>query len=289
MEANTQELTAMPVQTTSLLNVANLMPAARENRRDVRRALDEAKAIVTVDEESAKECFYSLPRGGKKISGPSIGLAETLASTWGNLVLSCDGVEEHDDNVVIRGWIIDTQSGLGTQDMVRRRILDRNGNRYNSDMLNTTIAAARSILYRNLVLRVIPRPHVRHVYRAACNVAMGEGDTWTERVVKLIEFWEKKGITKERLLIHLQKSRKEDIDYEDVEYLLGIEQSIRAGDTDIEKIFSPATKEATAPPRKERAKKTKGAKTEPEHPQEPAPTEDPVKFGPDEQQELPNE
>jgi len=275
-----EEVKATPVNElapASLFNVGDLMPAARENRRDTNRALKEAEAIVTIDEESAKECFYVLPRGGRKISGPSIGLAETLASTWGNLIVSCEDGEVFDEHVTIKGRIFDTQSGLGFEASVRRRILDRDGNRYNSDMITNTINAATSILYRNLVLRVIPRPCVRKVLKKARETAMGAGLTWPQRLEKLVEFWEKQGITKDVLLLHLEKRQIADIDFDDVDYLLGLDQQIKTGALTAKKAFTPKTKEAVAPPRAKKArgkatgKKTKAAEGEDTGKEEKAP------------------
>lgn len=262
----TQALTVAPQN--SLFSVGDLMPAARENTRDVQGSLQTAIQIVTLDEESAKECFYTLPRGGKQISGPSIGLAETLASTWGNMIISCDHAEEHEDHIIVKGRVFDTQSGLGFEGSVRRRIVKKDGTRYNGDMITNTINAATSILYRNLVLRVIPRPYVRKVYRAACDMALGGGG-WPERVAKQIAFWEGKGIPKARLLQHLGKLRPEDLEYGDIEYLLALDQNIKNGDITVEEAFAPPVQEAAAPPRQKRSRKATAEKTEPEPDKEP--------------------
>ena len=37
------------------------------------------------DPKTAEGCFFSLPRGGKRLEGPSIRLAEICAATYGNL------------------------------------------------------------------------------------------------------------------------------------------------------------------------------------------------------------
>lgn len=235
----------MPVKqydaAVSLLNVPSLMPMARQYVRDVHTAVETAKAIVTVDAETAGECFYSLPRGGKQITGPSIGLAETLASCWGNLVVSIDDAEIGDTHVTLRGWVVDTQSGLATQDFIRRRITDKHGNKYNDDMINTTTLAARSILYRNLVLRVIPRPIQKSVFAAARNVALGEGKTFTERQKAVIKrFKDDFNVSEQKLLAHLDHTSAKQISINDIDYLLGIYNAIKEGQTTADEVFKKA-------------------------------------------------
>ncbi len=54
--------------------------------RNIKRATDNAIAIATLDVDTAKTCTYSVPRGGKAITGPSVHLAKILAQQWGNLI-----------------------------------------------------------------------------------------------------------------------------------------------------------------------------------------------------------
>lgn len=274
-------------KTKSLLDIAALMTVARQDgfRRNIRRCAEEAKALATLDKTAAASCFYALPPrsggDGKKISGPSIGLAETLAASWGNLVSSLDNIEEHEDHIIIRGWIIDTQNGVAVQDFVRRGI--RNGpnhrsapnKRFGEDMIKTTIAAARSVLYRNLVLRIVPRPLVRQIYEAARDVALGDGSTFEERQKRVVAHWEKLGVPKDRLLQHLGITAMSQIDYDNIEYLLGVEQAIKLGDAKIEEVFA-APGEAPAKTNKVDEvlkRKTEKAKAKEEAP---APVKEPV-------------
>lgn len=231
---------------TTLLDYSALMLAARQFKRDPIEALKEAARICTLDEETAKECFYSLPRAGRKITGPSIGLAQTMAVCYGNMNVTVDDIRvlKEDGVVEIRGFILDCQTGLTTSDIVRRNIRygpDHKkfpGQVYDEDMISTTIAAAKSILWRNLVLRIIPRPLVRKVYKAALGVATGDKDTFAQRQGKCVAYWEKTyNIDKSKLLLHLGLTEIADIGISDFEYLLGIENAIKQGDTTIEKIF----------------------------------------------------
>ncbi len=227
----------------SLIPMATLLPEARDNRRDIHLCKDRALAIVTIDAKSAKECFYSLPRGGKKITGPSIGLAETLYSSWGNMAVSIKGLEIGQKYVTIRGWAMDMESGASHEDFIRRRICyseEKGGGRYDDEMVNVTIAAARSILFRNLVLRLVPRPIVRHILDRAFEVAAGKGEDHGARQKKIVAYWEKThGVKKEKLLSHIGKAVVSHIDAEDIGYLLGLDNAIKAGEVDVLDTFSP--------------------------------------------------
>src|SRR5690348_9661215 len=53
--------------------------------RNVTKSINNAIAIVSLDEQTAKTCHYALPRGGKTVAGPSVHLAKILAQCWGNM------------------------------------------------------------------------------------------------------------------------------------------------------------------------------------------------------------
>src|SRR5450631_3785003 len=51
--------------------------------RSIARAVKGIMTLATLDEQTAEECVYALPRGGKAIKGPSIRFAEIIGSQWG--------------------------------------------------------------------------------------------------------------------------------------------------------------------------------------------------------------
>ncbi len=212
------------------------------------------------------------------IEGPSVGLAETLASTWGNIVVSVDDINIGEREVTVKGSSIDLQSGSAFQAFLRARIVDKNGKRYNEDMVNTTIMAAQSKLYRNLVLRLIPRPVVNEVYYAARNIALGDGKTTGERVAKVFAFWLEQGVEEGTLMRHLGITKRSQVNLGHLEYLLGIGQAIRDGAASIQDVFSrkrDAEEDApqVAPPEDLKAAK---AKLDAEAKEKPSRVEDPV-------------
>lgn len=231
---------------TTLLDYSALMMAARAHPRNMNLAIKQAEAIVTMNETTAKECFYALPRGGKKISGESVGMAETLAACYGNMNITTDEIKvlREEGVVEVRGFIMDCETGLTYSSIVRRGIKYgpnhkyKPGELFDDDMINMTTGAAISILYRNLVLRIIPRPIRKHIYQRALEVATGDGKTFSERQLRCVEHWgTEMGVDKSKLLLHLGYTEVKDLNIQDFEYLLGIENAIKTGDTTIEEVF----------------------------------------------------
>ena len=239
---------------TTLLDYSALMLAARAHPRDMNLALKQAEAIVTMSETTAKECFYALPRGGTKISGESVGMAETLAACYGNMNITTDEIKvlREEGVVEVRGFIMDCETGLTYSSIVRRSIKYgpnhkyKPGELFDDDMINMTTGAAISILYRNLVLRIIPRPIRKHIYQRALSVATGDGKTFSERQRKCVEHWGEMGVDKSKLLLHLGYTEVKDLNIQDFEYLLGIENAIKTGDIKVEEVFK---KDLVIPPK----------------------------------------
>ena len=127
-----------------------------------RQAMD----MATLDDETAASCFYCLPRGGKKIMGPSARLAEIVASAWGNMRAQSKVVEVNDKEVVAEGACWDLEKNVLISVQVRRRITDSKGIRFNDDMIVVTGNAASSIALRNAVFKVVPAAMTKSIYEA---------------------------------------------------------------------------------------------------------------------------
>lgn len=115
-------------------------------------------SLVTISAKAAEKCTYALPRGGKPITGPSIRLAEIVASQYGNCrigarVVHVDRVEKY---IEAEGIFHDLETNTATTARVRRRISDRNGKLLNDDMIIVTGNAACSIAKRNAIFGGVP-------------------------------------------------------------------------------------------------------------------------------------
>lgn len=211
---------------------------AKHYPRNIQKGFQNALSTVQSSREIAESCFYTVPRGGKKISGPSVRLAEIMASNWGNLRVKTTIVDEGRDSVVCQASCIDLETNVGVSVEVRRRITNKEGQRYSDDMINTTTNAASSIAFRNAIFKVIPAVYVQPIYDAARVLAVGKESDLDDRRNRCIKYFESLGVPSTVLLKHLGKMKATDIKLDDIEYLLGIQGALRDGDADVDEIFS---------------------------------------------------
>src|ERR1044071_2571929 len=141
--------------------------------RNIKRATDNAIAIATIDIETAKTCTYSVPRGGKAITGPSVHLAKILAQQWGNLRVEARVVDVGQTQVTSEAICFDLENNLAIKTQVKRSIVGKTG-RFSEDMIVVTGNAANSIALRNAILSVVPRGVVDKVYNSARATITGD-------------------------------------------------------------------------------------------------------------------
>src|SRR5687768_2800228 len=101
--------------------------------RNIKRSTENALAIVTMDRETAQTCTYSVPRGGKAITGPSVHLAKILAQVWGNMRVDAKVVSIDATTVTSESVCFDLENNLAIKAQVKRSIMGKFG-RFNDDM-----------------------------------------------------------------------------------------------------------------------------------------------------------
>lgn len=223
------------------------LDAAHKYKRSTTRFLQEAKTLATITREVAESCMYSLPRGGKMITGPSVRLAEICASAYGNLQFGARVVDTEEKEIVAQGACWDMEKNNRCTIEARRRITNKHGKRYDDDMITVTGNAAASIALRNAVFRVIPRAYIDVVYEAARKAAIGEASSFSARREEIVNRLGKMGASKERVLLRLGRAGIEDITMEDAETLIGLGTAIKNGDLPLDEAF-PEGAAAPAPP-----------------------------------------
>lgn len=199
----------------------------------------DALAMATANEETAASCFYSLPRGGKNIDGPSIRLAEIAASSWGNLRFGSRIIREEDKFIVAQGMAHDLQKNIAITIEVRRRITDSKGRRYNDDMVGIAGMAAQSIALRNAIFKVIPKTYIDQIYLEAKKCAIGDATTLAQRRQKCMDYFMKLGVSQEQVIAMLELKGIEDVGLTELEKLIGISSAIKNGESTIDEIFPP--------------------------------------------------
>lgn len=210
------------------------------------RSLAQFKAtalkMATLDEETAASCFYSLPRDGKQIIGPSARFAEIIAVAWKNLRFGARVVADDGRILTAQGFCRDLENNIEAHLETGRRVTKKNGSRYSDDMIVTTGNAASSIALRNAILKVVPKAYWGVVFDAARKTAIGDSKTMVLRRTQAIDYFAKLHVSTQQILDVLERKAVEEIDLEDLEKLTGLRTAIKDGDTTVEEAFAPTVK-----------------------------------------------
>lgn len=240
----------VPLQALVSLNreeVDLAISTAKQFPRNIERAVDVTTALVTRDPAFTALCVYAILRGGKIIEGPSVRFAECLAHSWGNLTVGARVAEEQANHVVAQGVAHDLETNTRYSFEVKRRITDKDGNRYNQDMIATTGNAACAIALRNAILRTVPRALWGPIYDEARRVIGGkknpanskETAEVAEKRTKAIEFLrERWQITEEQILKILHLDHIVDIGADEIVSLRGLATALQDGDITVEQAVS---------------------------------------------------
>lgn len=220
---------------------------AKKFPRSVSTFKRDAREMACLDEETAASCFYTLPREGKMLEGPSVRLAEIVQSCWGNIRAGARVIDDDGKMVTAQGFCWDLQRNVQVAVEVKRRVTKKNGQRYSDDMIVVACNAACAIAFRNAVFKVIPMAFVREIFHEAKRTAIGDAKTLTSRRQKMVESFSKMGIEAPRVFARVEKKGVEDITLEDLGTLIGLWTAIKDGDVSIEEAF-PDPKAQSAPP-----------------------------------------
>ncbi len=214
---------------------------AKRYPRSINKCMKDAETLATITKETAESCFYALPRGKgakkKNIEGPSIRLAEIMASSWGNLRCEARIIDEGAQEVTAQAAAWDVETNVAIRIEAKRRITYSDGSRYNKDMILMTQNAAISIALRNAIFKVVPRSVVDHIYRSARRVAFGDAKTMIQRRGDMVATFGKLGVGEDRILAAVERDSLGDVAAEDMSVLLGLLNAIRAEETTVDAAF----------------------------------------------------
>lgn len=214
--------------------------------RNLLRSIENSVVLATLDNKTAESCNYAVPRGGKRISGPSIHLAKILAQNWGNMRVEAKVVSIEYKHITSQAVVWDLENNLAIKVEVKRSIMTSTG-RMNDDMITVTGNAANSISMRNAILSVIPRQVVDKVYDAAKRKITGDLSTEEQLLAKRKTVLDAmKGaynITEEEILYSIGKGSINHIGPDEILTLIGIGQAIKDGDTTVEQTFKKKGKD----------------------------------------------
>ncbi|MBN9073979.1 MAG: hypothetical protein J0H34_20755 [Rhizobiales bacterium] len=227
----------------AMAEVDQQITTAHAYPRSVDQAVRNILSLATLDEETAAECVYALPRGGKPIKGPSIRLAEIIQSQWGNnrtgtRVVHVDRIEKY---VEAEGVFHDLETNSATTARVRRRLTaDRKTGQITDDMVILTGNAAASIAKRNAILGGVPKAVWRKAYASVERVIAGDVKTLVERRAEAMKAFAAFGVTPERIFGVLEIHGLDDITLDHMTTLIGMHSALKSGEATVEEMFPVA-------------------------------------------------
>ncbi|NIA15168.1 MAG: hypothetical protein GWP08_13935 [Nitrospiraceae bacterium] len=168
-------------------------------------------------------------------------MAIILSTTWGNLRVGSRPMRVDNNFAYAQGVCHDLESNLQMSAEVARGITYKNGQRYNDDLIATTMAAACSIAMRNAVLKTVP--NWREVYTSVMTYLQGDAASLPETRARCVAAFREFGVTGEMLAKKMERERVDDLTAADVFDLRGFYTAIKDGDAKVETIFP--TKEET--------------------------------------------
>lgn len=225
---------------------------AKRYPRDLTRAIQNSIAIVTMDKETATTCNYTLPRGGKSLSGESVHLARIIVQQYGNIrvesrVTGSDATQVHAEAVCF-----DLETNIAVKSTTSKSIVGKYG-RYKEDMIVTTGKAAAAIAYRNAVFSVIPKAVVSKIYKAAIQVITGDISNETKlikaRTTALAYFKDEYTVKESEILAALGLNSVNQIKGDQIVILRGMIQSLTDGEFTVDEMFSRIPEEQTKNPK----------------------------------------
>lgn len=236
---------------------------AKRYPRDLSRIVQNAIAIVTMDSETAQTCNYTLPRGGKKLSGESVHLARIIVQQYGNIrvesrVTGSDATQVHAEAICF-----DLENNAAVKSTTSKSIVGKYG-RYKEDMIVTTGKAAAAIAYRNAVFSVVPKAIVKKIYKAAIQTITGDISNETKlikaRTGALKFFKEEFGVEELEILTALGLNTANQIKSDQIVILRGMMQSLKDGEFTVDEMFSRIDEKAIKDPKVNKPKKETDAK-----------------------------
>jgi hypothetical protein len=229
--------------------VQSAMVIAKKFPRDTTRAI--AKIVTACNRVGLAEAAeYTYPRGGMKVTGPSIRLAEALAQNWGNVDFGLCEMEQRngESTVMAYAWDLETNTRQ-TKVFQVPHVRETKKGRYpltDSRDIYEHVANQGARRMRACILGIIPGD-VQDLAIAECRHTLESaagGEPLTDRIAKMSKtFADKYKVSKEQLetrLGHVLDSCTEG----ELVTLRGIYTSLKDGMSKVEDWFPKTVPEA---------------------------------------------
>lgn len=222
------------------IEIDSAVATAKQYPRDVKQCRKDLIEYATMDDETAAACSYSLPRSGKDISGPSVRMAELAVMAFGNIRAGFRITNIDDKYVTAEGVAKDIEKNTEALSQAVVRITNKDGQRYNDDMIQVAQMAAGAKAYRNAVFKIIPAAFINQALHAAqAHSEKAANVNLKEAVPKVFEAFEKYHVKRDQILQYFKVDNQDQLTGTHVVKLQSFFQAIKEG-TDPKTIFKAA-------------------------------------------------
>lgn len=209
------------------------MQLAKMFPRDLNAAHAELMASCRIPAMAAV-AFYSVPRAGGKVSGPSIRLAEEIARVFGNFEFGHRELSRGDgkSEVEVYAWDKETNNRSIRQITVRHVIDTQSGPKPCRDQrdIDDLIANKASKQLRGRILAMMPKWLVEAAIEQCKQTIAGGGEEPIEvRVRKMTQAFARFGVTVDHLEKYLGK-KLDQILLDELVELIGVFNAIKEGE-----------------------------------------------------------
>lgn len=191
----TKSVTAEMVTSRQTQEVQGQIIMAKKFPRDYRASCNRIMQACQ-RKELAEKAMYEYPKGGTKVVGPSIRLAEALAQNWGNMSFGIVELEQKagESQVMAYAWDLETNTRQERIFSVPHIRNTKKGNVVLTDPrdIYEMVASQGARRLRACILGVIPGDVVEDAMDQ-CNKTLTQGETESinDRVKRMVEVFEK--------------------------------------------------------------------------------------------------
>ena len=219
--------------------------------RNIEDCKQQIVTLACMDDDVAYNCFYHLERtekNGQKviIEGPSVRLAEIIATSWRNLRVAARVIGNDGKTITAQGVCHDLETNVAISIENKRSILTSKGYTYSEDMQVVVGNAAAAIALRNAICKVVPQVLIKSCVQAIQSKALehikktGVQETWNKWLGFMQQTYK---LTEGQILEYLGRKSGAEITSQDLMRLSGLHNAIKEGSTTVEESFKTKKQE----------------------------------------------
>lgn len=210
---------------------------AKKFPRDIEKAVKQVQTMACIDKDTAEDCFFALPRGGKTIEGESIRFAEIVAQAWGNIKYATRVLGHDGRTITAQAVVYDLENNIMVSKESEGKITDRQGVTFNEDLIILTGKATASKALRDAILQIVPKGLFSQTIKEIKEVSLGKATEFQKAKENDLKFFRALNVTDEEICKTLSIKKIDEIDREKLLILRGIKTAIKDNDTDVDQAF----------------------------------------------------